>query len=85
VQDDKKPRDVGKLTVELGDYASAGKHGPFTLALDGDKKASKKSSKDSSRGSPSVKVLTHALSHCVCVRARALRGGAYACACRCSV
>ncbi|ELR11363.1 uncharacterized protein ACA1_134400 [Acanthamoeba castellanii str. Neff] len=54
-EDDKKPRDVGKLTVELGDYASAGKHGPFTLALDGDKKASKKSSKDSSRGSPSVK------------------------------
>jgi hypothetical protein len=46
---------VGKLTIELGDYASAGKHGPFTVAL-GDDKKSKKASKDG-RGSPSIKVV----------------------------
>jgi DNA repair ATPase RecN len=52
-EEDKKSREVGKLTIELGDYASAGKHGPFTVAL-GDDKKSKKASKDG-RGSPSIK------------------------------
>lgn len=59
MQEGKKSKDVGKVTIELADYASAGQHGPFTVSFGEDKKSSSASSKKgSSPRGPSIKVRT---------------------------
>jgi len=54
-KDAKKSLEVGRVVLELAEYASAGHHGPIVLAFGGDKKSSKKASAGGV-GVPSIKV-----------------------------